>query len=135
VAAGERVLVVRGDIAGDRVAERLRARGAAVDDVVAYRTIEGPQGSVERLRRAMGGVTGPDAVLFTSGSTVRGLLAIGRAAGCDVGAIPAICLGPETAREARALGFRVVAVAPVPDVASLALTTATALVAELQETS
>ena len=123
---GDRVLVIRGDLAGADLAERLRSRGAVVDDVVAYRTLEAPSGSRSSLRQAM--AEGPfDAVVFTSGSTIRGLRSLAEADGSDVTAIPAVCIGPETANEARRGGFRVIAVASSQDASALAAATAGAL--------
>jgi len=131
---GDRVLVVRGDLAEAELGLALRARGADVDDVVAYRTREAPEESRELLRRAV--ADGPiDAVNFTSGSTVSGLVALGRAESIDVRTIPCVCIGPETAAEARAAGFRVLAVSPTPDSASLAAATARFLDFQLQEIS
>lgn len=133
IAAGDRILVVRGDLADGDIAAALRARGAEVDDIVAYRTREAPESSRALLRQAVGG--GPiAAALFTSGSTVRGLAALGRAESVDVTGIPSICIGPETAREARDEGFDVLAVAPSPDAAALAATAARALARQPQET-
>jgi hypothetical protein len=80
---GDNVLVVRGDLAGPDLADGLQHRGAVVDDVVAYRTLEAPPSSRSLLREAMAGHAF-DAVLFTSGSTVRGdnfSTPTGRAAG------------------------------------------------------
>lgn len=132
VRPGDRVLVVRGDLADIELALALRARGAEVDDVVAYRTREAPEASQELLRRAFAG--GPiDAVNFTSGSTVRGLVALGRGESIDVRTIPCVCIGLETADEARAAGFRILAVAPTPDLASLAAATARFLAVQPQE--
>lgn len=129
VAPGERVLVIRGDLADRELAVALRARGAQVDDVVAYRTREAPASSGPLLRRAMS--DGPiDAVVFTSGSTVRGLVALARAASIDISAIPSVCIGPETASAARSAGISVLAVSATPGVAALASTTARALAAE-----
>ena len=91
--------------------------------MIAYRTREAPESSRALLRRGDG--RGPiAAVVFTSGSTVRGLVALGQAESIDVGSIPAVCIGPETADEARAAGFRILAVSPTPDAAALAATTA-----------
>jgi uroporphyrinogen-III synthase len=132
VRPGDRVLVVRGDLADVELALALRARGAEVDDVVAYRTREAPEESREPLRRAF--ANGPiDAVTFTSGSTVRGLVALGRSESIEVRTIPCVCIGPETADEARTAGFRILAVSPTPDSASLAATTARFLAVHPQE--
>lgn len=134
VAVGDRVLVVRGDLADAELALALRARGAEVDDVVAYRTREAPESSRRLLREATaeGAIA---VVVFTSGSTVRGLVALGRDESIDVLSIPSVCIGPETADEARAAGFRILAVSPTPDSAALAATTARALAPQPVEIS
>ena len=122
----DRILVVRGDLADEALALGLRDRGADVDDVVAYRTREAPESSRHLLRDAV--THGPiAAVAFTSGSTVRGLVALGRAESIDVRSIPSVCIGPETADEARAAGFRILAVPATPDAGALAATSAIAL--------
>jgi hydroxymethylbilane synthase len=126
VETGDRILVVRGDLAGDELAVTLGARGAEVDDVIAYRTREAPDSSRHLLRRAA--ADGPiAAVVFTSGSTVRGLLSLGLAESIDVRSVPSICIGPETADEARVAGFRILAISPAPDSVALATVTAAAL--------
>lgn len=108
---GDRVLVVRGDLTDLQLPIALRARGAEVDDVLAYRSFEAPNSSRALLRAALG--QGPiDAVVFTSGSCVRGLAALAKAeALTEIASIPAVCIGPEaeTAAEARRRGFTVVA--------------------------
>jgi uroporphyrinogen-III synthase len=126
LAAGQQVLMVRGDLAGPVLATRLRERGAAAVDVIAYRTVEGPPSSRGILRDAIASGR-PDAVLFASGSAARGLSSLAEAEGIDVTPIPAVCIGPETAIEAERLGFRVVATSSERDAASLAATTAAAL--------
>lgn len=129
VVRGERVLVIRGDLADRELAVALRARGAEVDDVVAYRTREAPASSGPLLRRALS--DGPiDAIVFTSGSSVRGLVALARAASVDMSSIPSVCIGPKTAVDARAAGFSVLAVSAIPEAAALAVTTARALAAQ-----
>ena len=129
VIPGQRVLVVRGDLAGGDLAAALRARGAEVDDVVAYRTREAPASSGALLRRALS--DGPiEAVVFTSGSTVRGLVTLSRAASVDVFSIPSVCIGPQTAAAARAAGFSVLAVSDFPEATELAVTTARVLAAQ-----
>jgi uroporphyrinogen-III synthase len=75
------------------------------------------------------------AVVFTSGSTVRGLVALGRDESIDVLSIPSVCIGPETADEARAAGFRILAVSPTPHSAALAAATTRALALQPREIS
>jgi hydroxymethylbilane synthase len=133
VVAGDPILVVRGDLADEELAVALRARGAEVDDVIAYRTREAPESSRGLLRTAT--ADGPiAAVAFTSGSTVRGLVSLGKAESIDVLSFPAVCIGPETADEALMAGFRVIAVAPTADSVALAAATASALSLQPQET-
>lgn len=123
---GQGVLLLRGNLAGTGLPKRLRDRGAVVTDVVAYRTIEAPAASRQILRDAFAQGR-PDAVLFASGSAARGLVALAEADGLDVSSIPAVCIGPETEREAARLGFHVLAVSPAAAASSLAATTAAAL--------
>ena len=133
VVAGDRILVVRGDLADEDLAVALRARGAEVDDVIAYRTREAPESSRGLLRTATAG--GPiAAAVFTSGSTVRGLVSLAKAESIDVRSFPAVCIGPETADEARSAGFRILATAPTPDATALAAAAATALARQPEET-
>jgi uroporphyrinogen III methyltransferase/synthase len=114
-----RVVLARADAATPELREALLARGARVEEVVAYRTIEGPASSRDPLRAAlhadMHGVT------FTSSSTVRGLLRL--ASAVDRGrarSLPAFCIGPVTAATARRSGFDVAAVAANHTAAGLA---------------
>ncbi len=108
---GERVLVPRSEIADDALVDRLTARGARVEPVVAYRTVEGPAASATLLGPALD--RSPRAVVFTSGSTARGLLELAARVGPETTArvlgLPAVCIGPTTSGEARRLGFDVVA--------------------------
>ncbi len=117
---GERILLARTDIADGRLPERLRKRGAVVDEVVAYRTVEAPGASRAPLAEAFS--AGPfDALMFTSASTVRGLLALltpqqRREALRSL----ACCIGPTTAQVARECGFGRVAEAPMQSAGALA---------------
>jgi uroporphyrinogen-III synthase len=134
IRTGDRVLVIRGDLADGSLAVALRARGAEVDDVIAYQTREAPESSRGLLRTAT--EDGPiAAMVFTSGSTVRGLLTLGEAESIDVRSFPVVCIGPQTADEARAAGFRIIAVSLTPDGAALAAATADALALQPAETS
>jgi hydroxymethylbilane synthase len=126
IEGGDRVLVIRGDLAGSDLAERLRGRGAEVDDVVAYRTLEAPPASQALLGDVLA-AGHPSAVIFTSGSTVRGLRTLAASAGVEITSIPAICIGPATAEAAVDAGFHVLAIASSQDDSTLAATTADAL--------
>jgi uroporphyrinogen III methyltransferase/synthase len=105
---GQRVLLPRADIAREALITGLRAEGALVDQVVAYRTTSAtpPPGLIDRLRS--GGI---DVVTFTSSSTVRGLLEILGAQADALESAVIACIGPITAATARETGLepRVVA--------------------------
>jgi uroporphyrinogen-III synthase len=135
VRAGERVLLVRSDLAAERLAARLRARGAVVESVVAYRTIEGPASSLPLLREAL--ADAPAAAVYTSGSTVRGLLALARAidpeAFAAIRRLPAIAIGGETSVEAAREGLAVAARAGDPTPAAIAAAAAAALATILEQ--
>lgn len=99
--SGLRVLRVRGDKAGPEVEEGLRAGGAAVDVVTAYRTLpaEPPAAALAAIRA--GGVT---AVTFYSPSAVAGFERCLPDHGLHARA-PAVCVGPVTAAAAAAAGW------------------------------
>jgi uroporphyrinogen-III synthase len=123
---GERVVIVRGDLAGPRLADALRSRGAVVEDVVAYRTVEAPATSRRLLREALAPGL-PAAVVFTSGSTVRGLLTLAASMTVDPRSIPAVAIGPATDRAARDAGFTVIATATSPEPRAVASAAVAAL--------
>ena len=134
VDAGDRVLVVRGDLADEELALALRARGAEVDDVIAYRTREAPESSratPSHERQRMGrSPRSHSRAARPSEAWCRSA----KAESIDVRSFPAVCIGPETADEARSAGFRILAVAPTPDSTALAAATATALARQPEET-
>lgn len=108
--AGSLVVLARADAATHELRAALVDRGARVEEVVAYRTVEGPAASRDALHAALQrDLTG---VAFTSSSAVRGLMRLssptdrGRAR-----TLPAFCIGPVTAATAATLGFHVAAVA------------------------
>jgi uroporphyrinogen-III synthase len=125
--AGARILIPHGDIADPALAASLRGRGADVRESVAYLTLEAPEASRALLATALDEGP-PDVLVLTSGSTVRGLLAL---AGDDVRAAilatPVVAAGARTAAAASDAGFTLVLVAPAPDAASLADFTVRAL--------
>ncbi|HKX17591.1 MAG TPA: uroporphyrinogen-III synthase [bacterium] len=114
---GVRVLLPRAAAARDVLPDGLRALGAAVDVVAAYRTEPGaPAPDVLQAVRA-GAI---DAVTFTSSSTVRHFLQLAgpdarRVLECTLIA----CIGPVTAETARDAGLRVGAVASTYTLAGL----------------
>ena len=126
VRPGRCVLLLRGDLAGSNVPRILAERGVDVYEVVAYRTTEAPESSRSKLREALS-LRPPAAVLFGSGSAVRGVIALAEAEHVDLRRLPAICSGPDTAREAARLGFGAITTSPSPDVTSVAATTAAVL--------
>jgi uroporphyrinogen III methyltransferase/synthase len=98
----DRVLLPRADIATETLAAGIKARGWAIDDVTAYRTVRAspPPVSVREALR----VGRVDAALFTSSSTVRNLVAL---VGQPHPNTVIACIGPATAAAARELGLRV----------------------------
>lgn len=114
-----RVVLARADAATADLRDALRQRGARVEEVVAYRTVEGPAGSRDPLHAALH--TPLDGITFTSSSTVRGLLDL--ASPIDRGrarSLPAFCIGPVTAATAMRAGFHVPVVAAEHTAAGLA---------------
>jgi hydroxymethylbilane synthase len=120
VAPGDRILLARADAADGALPARLRARGAVVDEVAAYHTVEAPEATLRPLRALFAG-GGVDAIVFASGSAVRGLLALlppgERRAALGT---PACCIGPSTAAVARDAGFAHVVESAIQSAASLA---------------
>ena len=111
---GKRVALVRASAAGVDLPDRLRRRGANVEEVTAYRTVEGPAASAEKLRTALAD-SELGAVVFASGSAVRGFLRLGGSA-----RVPAITIGPRTTSSARGRGFAVIGQADSHSVSGLA---------------
>jgi uroporphyrinogen-III synthase len=99
------VLLARADLATEELEEALRRKGWTPVRVDAYRVVPAesiPPGARRALEEGR-----VDAIMFTSPSTVSGFV--------DLAGVPrgpaAVCIGPVTARAARAAGFRVAAVA------------------------
>jgi hydroxymethylbilane synthase len=94
---GARVLLPQSEIAERALADGLRARGATVNAVAAYRTVavEPTPAEARELARA-------DAVVLASGSAARSLAARGGAGGALL-----VCIGPKTAEAAREAGLSV----------------------------
>jgi uroporphyrinogen III methyltransferase/synthase len=102
-AGGKHVLLVRAAAAAPDLPARLRERGAQVDELAVYATVEGPESSAQSMTAALADAD-LSAVVFASGSAVRGFIRLG-----GTNELPAITIGPRTTRVARELGFRVIA--------------------------
>ncbi len=112
--AGSRILLPRSDRADGALPDALRAAGATVVEVVAYRTVEGPPTSKPALHEAL---TAPDlrAIILCSGSAVRGIISL--SAGTEgpgaaallprLGATPLVSIGPSTSAAIREAGLQV----------------------------
>jgi len=103
---GARVLLPQADIADPRLADELRGKGAVVDTVVAYRTIQ-----VEPALWGMLPLRIAHAIVLASGSAVRSLAAVaGSLEGLGDSTV-LVCIGPKTAAVAREVGLPVALVA------------------------
>jgi uroporphyrinogen-III synthase len=105
---GQRILLPRADIARATLATGLRDRGAAVDEIAAYRTVPDSDMAIGDF------LANADAITFTSSSTVRYFLIALRTEGetaaearDKLGRITIACIGPITAATAHAHGLRV----------------------------
>jgi uroporphyrinogen III methyltransferase/synthase len=106
---GQRLLLPRAAKVRQALAQGLRAKGALVDEVVAYRTTAASSGNLQAIL----GNGKIDILTFTSSSTVRNLAAAlsGRPPAEALTGILVACIGPVTARTAQELGIRVDVVA------------------------
>jgi uroporphyrinogen-III synthase len=106
---GQRVLLVRAAVARDVVPVALRAAGAEVAIVDAYRTVV-PADAVARARAVFRDEPLPEAVLFTSGSTVWHLLDVLREAALAFPPqVACVSIGPVTSAALREAGLVVAA--------------------------
>ncbi|MGH9804271.1 MAG: uroporphyrinogen-III synthase [Candidatus Acidiferrales bacterium] len=104
---GKRVLLARAAAAREILPRELRRRGARVDVAAVYRTVV-PVTS-RRRARSLFRKRKPDAITFTSSSTVRNFCALlgRRRARRALRGVAIATIGPVTTRTARALGLRV----------------------------
>ena len=118
--AGRRVLLARAAVARDVLPDALRAAGAHVDVVDAYRTVL-PAASRALLETAFApGAPLPDGVTFTSSSTVTNFLALLVAAALERPArLQAFSIGPITSATLREHGWEPAAEAAEHDIAGL----------------
>ena len=105
---GEKVLLVRAKIARDVIPDELRLAGAEVEVVEAYQTLI-PEDAREHMHRAFAGADLPDAITFTSSSTVKNFLTV--VTGTDVPAklakVKFASIGPVTSDTLREHGLPV----------------------------
>jgi uroporphyrinogen III methyltransferase/synthase len=108
--AGQRILLSRVERAPKQLAQALRGKGAAVDEVTAYRTLA--VGAPDELKALLEDEQ-IDIVTFTSSSTVRNLVANlpGPTPATVLSRCLVACIGPVTAKTAKRLGIRVDVVA------------------------
>lgn len=103
-AASGRVLLLRAEEGSPALTDALTEAGIVFDDITVYRTIyDNPQSSELREELEAGEF---DFVTFTSASTVKGFVsAVG--AGADLSRFTGLCIGKQTAGEARKYGISV----------------------------
>jgi uroporphyrinogen-III synthase len=111
--SSQAILFPTSDRARDVLPTTLRARGAQVDVVVAYRTLVSPE---LRLRLEAALAARPEIVAFASPSAVEGFVST---LGERARGLPVAALGPITAAAARAAGMDVRAVATPSTLESL----------------
>lgn len=117
-AAGKRVLLARAEIARDVIPDALRALGATVEVVDAYRNAI-PVSAPALLRAALD--AGLDAATFTSSSSATHLAEAAAAAGVrfPLQGVPAVSIGPITSQTLRELDWEPAVEANPHDIAGL----------------
>jgi hydroxymethylbilane synthase len=115
---GSRVLLARADAADAALPQKLIEMGAQVDTLVAYRTRTGPEASRRALHDALAD-RDVEAIMFASGSAVRGIVELAGNDASRVRALRAVTIGAKTSGVARQLGFEVAAEALTQDEAGL----------------
>lgn len=116
--AGKRVLLARAAVARDVIPEALRAAGAAVDVVDAYRNVL-PDEAPQRLQSAL--ARGIDAATFTSSSSVMHLAeaAVQAEIAFPLAGVAAVSIGPITSGTLRERGWEPAAEADPHDIPGL----------------
>jgi hydroxymethylbilane synthase len=115
--AGARVLYPKADGARDVVPDGLRALGANVEAVEAYRTVAETEADPALV--AAVGRGGVEVAIFASPSAVHGLKRLLGLAWSGLDCADIVCVGPVTAAAARDVGLRVDVVAGDPTVAGV----------------
>ncbi len=105
--SGSRILLARASVARDVIPDELTRRGAVVDVIDAYQTVI-PAGAVDRVRAVFSDPSRwPDAVTFTSSSTVKNFFTLWRDAGFSgfPEGIAALSVGPITSETLQEYGW------------------------------
>ncbi|MDQ3414311.1 MAG: uroporphyrinogen-III C-methyltransferase [Verrucomicrobiota bacterium] len=100
--SGERILLPRAEVSRDVLPDGLRAAGAEVSDVAAYRTVVDGEGA-GRLREELNAGR-IDLITFTASSTVSAFV---ERVGTGIGTAKVASIGPITSRAARDAGIPV----------------------------
>jgi uroporphyrinogen III methyltransferase/synthase len=99
---GKRVLLPRAAVARDTLPEDLRAKGATVDVVEAYRSVP-PEDLAAKAAEIFAGPRRPDWITFTSSSTVTNIVK----SGASLDGVKIATIGPVTSATVRKLGLEV----------------------------
>lgn len=122
LAGRTRILLPRAEVGREVLPQSLRAAGAEVDVVAAYRTLAPEPRDADRIRTLVDPKE-VDIALFTSSSTVQNLLdALGEDAGKRLAALDLFSIGPVTTSTAEALGLEIEATSASQTVESLVAT-------------
>jgi uroporphyrinogen-III synthase len=116
--AGKRILLARAEVARDVIPDALRAAGAEVDVLDAYRNVV-PEAAAQALRAAL--AKGIDAATFTSSSSVTHLAEAARKAwiAFPFAGVAAVSIGPITTKTLRQLNWEPAAEASTSDIPGL----------------
>jgi uroporphyrinogen-III synthase len=116
--AGKRILLARAEVARDVIPDTLRAAGAEVDVVDAYRNVV-PVAAAQALRSVL--AKGIDAATFTSSSSVTHLAEAARKAWITFpfAGVAAVSIGPITTKTLRKLNWEPAAEASISDIPGL----------------
>jgi uroporphyrinogen-III synthase len=105
---GEKILLVRAKVARDVIPDELRAAGAQVDVAEAYQTVI-PEDAKTRMQQVFAERPLPDAITFTSSSTVQNFLSVvvGTNVPATLSHVKFASIGPVTSHTLREYGLRV----------------------------
>ena len=105
---GEKILLARAKVARDLIPEELRHCGAQVDVVEAYQTMI-PDDAKQRVSEIFDGSSLPDAITFTSSSTVKNFLSVvvGTQIPAKLAKVKFASIGPVTSETLREYGLPV----------------------------